>query len=324
MNTPQGRENENPRGFDGSYIENENGSIKRERGTPNAKPFSIPDDYESNVKGQQWCLTDFKIGKPLSSGKFGNVYLAQTKKDEFIVALKIMLKSDLRRYNQEIQLKREVEIQDRLDHPNCLKLYTWFHDEARVYLVLEYAVRGDLWGLMVKNELKERDAAKYVLQVVEGMIYLHQNNIVHRDIKPENLLISCDDVLKISDFGWSIRTKSRRKTICGTLDYIAPELVNSDLYLESVDIWSIGVLTYELVFGNPPFAADDSESTKKRIASIDLKFPSHPKISYEGFDLISKILRRDPANRLTLQQIKNHPWFAKQLGPAKISIKEES
>lgn len=323
MDTPQGRENENPTNRGGSWIDNENGSIKCERGTPNAKHFSIPDDYKSAVQGQDWCLTDFEIGKPLNRGKFGNVYMARTKKEEMIVALKIMLKSDMRRYNQETQVKREIEIQTRLEHPNCLKMVAWFHDEVRVYLVLEYAVKGDLWGLMTKNELTERDAARYVLQVVEGMMYLHRNNIIHRDIKPENLLIGHDDVIKISDFGWSVRTKAKEIIQCGTLDYLAPELVMRDHYQQSVDVWTIGVLTYELIFGHPPFSADNPEAVKRRILDVDLKFPSHPKISYEGFDLIRKILRKDPANRLTLQQVKHHAWFEKTLGPIKVTIKEE-
>lgn len=95
-------------------------------------------------------------------------------------------------------------------------------------------------------------------------MYLHDNDILHRDIKPENLLVNHANQIKISDFGWSIQAKEPCATLCGTLDYLAPEMLSGSRYLESVDIWSIGVLTYELLYGRPPFTADSEEATKKR------------------------------------------------------------
>lgn len=105
---------------------------------------------------------------------------------------------------------------------------------------------------------------RYIWQVVQGLKYLHDNHILHRDIKPENLLLTHKNQIKISDFGWSIRSMRPCSTLCGTLDYLAPEMLEGSRYLDSVDVWSVGVLIYELLYGNPPFASDSEETTKKR------------------------------------------------------------
>lgn len=143
----------------------------------------------------------------------------------------------------------------------------------------------------------------------EALDYLHTKHCIHRDIKPENILNS-NGILKISDFGWSIHApKNKRKTFCGTLDYLPPEIVNSMQYDSTVDLWCLGVLCYEFCVGSPPFESKKPNDTYKRINTIDVKFPSF--LSAEVKDLISKLLKKDPKKRMKISDVKNHIWIKK-------------
>jgi serine/threonine protein kinase len=154
-------------------------------------------------------------------------------------------------------------------------MYGFFYDEDRVYLILEYAVKGELFNdLQVKKRYSEPQAADYVSQVIDGFIYMHSKDVIHRDLKPENLL-NCDGVIKLADFGWSVHAPStRRKTLCGTTDYLPPEMLarRHGSYDKRVDIWCLGILTYEFVTGRPPFEHESSEETKKKIAKGEFYF----------------------------------------------------
>ena len=184
---------------------------------------------EKAARGQRWCLNDFEIGKPLGQGKFGRVYLAREKKTKFIVALKVLNKHQLRKSNFEHQLRREIEIQSHLRHPNILRLYGYFYDKEKVYLILEYANGGELYKrLQKKKRFCERDSAKLIVQLASALRYCHDKHVIHRDIKPENLLLGKNGEIKIADFGWSVHAPtSRRTTMCGTLDYLPPEMVQT-------------------------------------------------------------------------------------------------
>jgi serine/threonine protein kinase len=238
---------------------------------------------------KQWKMTDFDIGKPLGKGKFGNVYLAREKQSKYVVALKVLFKKQLHDHGVEHQLRREIEIQSHLRHPNILRLYGYFYDATRVYLILEFAAKGELYGYLKQSvRFPEDRSAFYVEQLTHALVYCHRKHVIHRDIKPENLLLDHRGNLKIADFGWSVHAPSlRRKTLCGTLDYLPPEMVEGQPHDANVDIWSLGVLAYEFLVGNPPFEAQSHTDTYKRIAKVDLKFPSH--VSANARDLISKV-----------------------------------
>uniref|UniRef100_A0AC35FUC5 Aurora kinase n=1 Tax=Panagrolaimus sp. PS1159 TaxID=55785 RepID=A0AC35FUC5_9BILA len=149
-----------------------------------------------------WKLSDFDIGKPLGKGRFGNVYLAREKKSQYIVALKILFKSQLTKANVQHQLVREIEIQCHLNHPNILKLYNYFVDDKKVYLILEYSLNGELYQcLQDKKKFSEKQSALYTFQIADALHYCHSKNVIHRDIKPENILIGADNELKLADFG---------------------------------------------------------------------------------------------------------------------------
>ncbi|ELW63574.1 Serine/threonine-protein kinase 12, partial [Tupaia chinensis] len=303
----------------------------------NTQPLAAPGQkVVENSNGtpnfmRTFTIDDFEIGRPLGKGKFGNVYLAREKKSRFIVALKVLFKSQIEKEGVEHQLRREIEIQAHLQyglpseplyaltpipcstplgcclhrcgqHPNILRLYNYFYDRKRIYLILEYAPRGELYKELQKSRtFDEQRTATIMEELADALMYCHGKKVIHRDIKPENLLLGLQGELKIADFGWSVHAPSlRRKTMCGTLDYLPPEMIEGRTHNEKVDLWCIGVLCYELLVGNPPFESASHNETYRRIVKVDLKFP--PSVPTGAQDLISKLLKHNPSERLALAQ----------------------
>ncbi|KAL6246091.1 spindle assembly checkpoint kinase [Rhinocladiella similis] len=263
---------------------------------------------------KQFHLGMFEIGKPLGKGKFGRVYLARERSSGWICALKVLHKSELQQGKVEKQVRREIEIQSNLRHPNVLRLYGHFHDSKRVFLILEFAGKGELYKhLRKEHRFPEWKAAQYVAQMAAALKYLHSKHVMHRDIKPENILVGIHGEIKISDFGWSVHApNNRRQTMCGTLDYLPPEMLkpgsSDNFYDEKVDLWSLGVLTYEFLVGEAPFE-DTPIMTQRRIARGDMSVPSF--VSAEAKDLIHRLLVLDPEKRIPLDHVLQHPWIIK-------------
>lgn len=227
------------------------------------------------VNNKKFTLSDFEIGRSLGAGKFGDVYLARERKSQYIVAIKAIKKSQLIKSGYEHLLRREIEIQSHLRHMNILRMYGYFYDNKRVYIILEYAPGGESYkALTARGRFSETTTAKYICDLSKALHYCHEKHIIHRDIKPENLLIGQGGVIKIADFGWSVHAPSdRRTTLCGTLDYLPPEMCEGRPHDSSADIWTLGVLTYEFLVGSPPFEAVGNSETQRRIVKVDLKFP---------------------------------------------------
>lgn len=283
---------------------------------------------------RQFHLGMFEIGRPLGKGKFGRVYLARERSSGFICALKVLHKNELQSGGVERQVRREIEIQSNLRHPNVLQMFGHFHDNKRVFLILEFAGKGELYKhLRRESRFPEWRAAQYIAQMASALRYLHRKHVIHRDIKPENILVGIHGELKISDFGWSVHApNNRRKTMCGTLDYLPPEMIkpgsSENYYTEKVDLWSLGVLTYEFLVGEAPFE-DTPVMTQRRIARADMSVPSF--VSSEAADLIKRVrpsylvlvvsvflltrrpqlLVLDPEKRISLDQVQVHPWILK-------------
>ncbi|KAM9860220.1 aurora kinase A [Aulostomus maculatus] len=286
------------------------------------------DSADTSASKTRWSLENFEIGRPLGKGKFGNVYLARERQSKFILALKVLFKKQLEKAGVEHQLRREVEIQSHLRHPNILRLYGYFHDVSRVYLILEFAPKGELYSELQRcGGFSEERSATYIMELADALNYCHSKKVIHRDIKPENLLLGANGELKIADFGWSVHTpSSRRSTLCGTLDYLPPEMIEGKTHDEKVDLWSLGVLCYEFLVGKPPFEAKSHEDTYRRISRVEYTYPAQANIGAGAKDLIARLLKHNPMHRLPIQGVLSHPWVAtySTKKPTTLNIEESS
>ncbi|KAL3989723.1 Protein kinase domain family protein [Acanthocheilonema viteae] len=269
--------------------------------------------HDVRPKSRQWSLDDFEIGRPLGKGRFGKVYLAREIESKFVVAIKVVYKSQLEENNLKLQLRREIEIQYHLRHPNILRLYGYFHDEDRVYMVLEFAPKGNLFQqLQVMKTFPPELAARYMYQLASAMEYCQQKKVIHRDLKPENVLISAKSILKISDFGWSVHEpSSRRNTVCGTLDYLAPEVTPEKTHDLKIDNWALGVMLYEFLVGKPAFEAKTVELTLNNIRNCRYTIPDS--VPNGAKNLISSLLQKDPMKRLPLADVLKHEWIQEMI-----------
>jgi len=253
-------------------------------------------------------------GQRLGKGSFASVRLVREKRSGALLALKMnntniseATKSDLHNLKIEIQIHRE------LDHPNIIKFHDYFQEGMNVFLLLEYAPNGNLYEYINKKKpLPPNQIFRFFYQTCKAIQYLHQKDILHRDIKPENLLLDKDLNVKICDFGWAGRSiHERRTTFCGTYEYMAPELVQKKTYDYRVDIWSLGVLLYELLHGHSPYKG-------RSLSEIALSLSQHrvtfsPSISVELRNLIQRILQFDPNSRPTIEEILSSSWVQREL-----------
>ncbi|GAA5980152.1 hypothetical protein JCM5350_001781 [Sporobolomyces pararoseus] len=299
--------------YDGGFERDEKNKAEAPKGEV-AKVLAL----DSSASGlhratSPFTLSSFEIGRPLGKGKFGRVYMARTKTEpKYIVALKCLFKEEIVKNKVEKQVRREIEIQSHLAHENILRLHGYFHDEKRIFLILEFAGKGELYKQMSKvGRFSEKRSSRYIAQMTDALIYLHSKHVIHRDIKPENLLIGVNGELKIGDFGWSVHAPgNRRSTLCGTLDYLPPEMIESKEHTDKVDLWALGVLTYEFLVGSPPFEdLSGHAATYKKICKLDYTIPQT--VSPEAADLIRKLLQYNPQDRLPLKEVAVHPWIKK-------------
>ena len=159
------------------------------------------------------------------------------------------------------QLRREIRIMYALNHPNIVKLYNHFEDDTSFYLILELAERGNLYSKLKKQGVEREEAVQIVREITLAVQYMHSRDppILHRDIKPENILLDSEGRAKLGDFGWSNFTNSDRTTYCGTLEYLAPEMIDRTGHSVKLDVWGIGVLVFELFAGKAPFESDNQK-----------------------------------------------------------------
>jgi serine/threonine protein kinase len=252
---------------------------------------------------------DFEIGKRLGHGKYGNVYLTRNKKSKRKYALKVCLKKNLNKRDINLIVNNEIAIHKNIKHPRIIRMYDYSIDDERICLFLEYAAKGDLYKLLKKEKfLSESKVASYVYDISLALKYLHSKFILHRDIKPENVLLNSKGHPKLCDFGFAIYCKNSKKMrVLGTLDYLAPEIVESKPYGLKVDIWCLGVLTYELIGGIPPFYNSGYLKTYNSISNVDYKFPTFFGDNCKNF--IDNLLRYNPENRMSFDEILNHDWI---------------
>ena len=265
---------------------------------------------------------DFSYFKPITlnnlpyeigSGSFGRVILMKSIQTSKYCAVKHLNKQKIKKECCSLSLiYNEINIHSRLIHPNIIRMYNVYEDNSIIKIMMEYANKGNLYEYIKlnRNGLKEVDAFKYFYQVIAAILFLHEHNIIHRDIKPENLLLTDEDIIKLCDFGWSKEIDlAKRSTFCGTVEYMAPEIVNNENYDLGIDIWSLGILLYELIHGFSPFNAKNSHEIMLKIKEHKIIY--YKTISDECKHLIEVLLNPNPEQRIKVKDIFTHCFITK-------------
>ncbi|CRH00829.1 SNF1-related protein kinase catalytic subunit alpha, putative [Plasmodium relictum] len=255
-------------------------------------------------------LSKYEIHETLGMGSFGKVHLGIHKKTKIKVAIKLINKKKLFDMNMEDKIRKETNIMLRLYHKNIVNFYEILDVYFYIIFAFEYVENGELFDYVVhKLRLKELEAKKFFYEIVCGVEYLHDNYICHRDLKLENILLDKNYNIKIVDFGLSNFMKNDfLKTSCGSPNYASPEVISGKTYLGcEIDVWSLGVILFAMLCGFLPFDDEDIHDLFEKIKNGIFSIPGH--VSYYAKDLIKKILIVDPSKRITVHQIKKHPWF---------------
>lgn len=274
-------------------------------------------------------LADLKIIRTIGTGTFGRVKLCQHKSSGEVIAMKCLQKAHIVESQQEKNIIAEKDCMATMNHPFVLKLLGTFQDPTQLYMFLEIVQGGELWSLLyqkeelkhsqvpaLENGIRENDARMYASCVTAGFAHIHNHNYSYRDLKPENLLVDADGYLKIADFGFAKQLKNGAKThtLCGTPEYLAPELVLSRGHNHGVDYWALGILIYELICGSTPFVDPDQTRIFVKIVHSTkvLTFPQG--FPRSAMNLIKNLLNVNCALRLGMlrngaDDVKAHAWF---------------
>ena len=260
---------------------------------------------------------DFEPLKLIGTGSFGKVLLVKYNSNNNLYAMKVLNKSQIKLKKQEENTKNERDLMVKLNNPFILSIKFAFQDESKLYIVSVFLQGGDLFYHLHHStiNLTEEVAKFYIIELILGLEFLHQNNVIFRDLKPENILLDSEGHIRISDFGLSkLLENSRDKayTLCGTLKYLAPEILKNKGYEKSVDWWSLGCIFYEMLMGHLPFKINgnviDPEVFEEKIKFNDNMNPLL-------IDLISQLLAVNPKKRIgygdsDAKKIKEHQYFS--------------
>uniref|UniRef100_A0A8C2K7Z1 Serine/threonine-protein kinase PLK4 n=1 Tax=Cyprinus carpio TaxID=7962 RepID=A0A8C2K7Z1_CYPCA len=262
-------------------------------------------------------IEDFRVLTLLGKGSFACVYRAKSVNTGLEVAIKMIDKKAMHKAGMVQRVINEVEIQCRLKHPSVLELYNYFEDSNYVYLVLEMCHNGEMSRYLKerKKPFTEEEARHFMHQIVKGMLYLHTHGIMHRDLTLSNLLLTTSMNIKIADFGLATQLKlpsEKHFTMCGTPNYISPEVATRSAHGLESDVWSLGCMFYAFLTGRPPFDTDTVKHTLNKVVLGEYQMPTH--ISAEAQDLIQQLLQKNPAVRPSLSTVLDHP-FMTQTGP---------
>lgn len=270
--------------------------------------------HDSNLFKNAVTLESFITICVLGKGSYAKVLLVKKKDTEEVYAMKILSKKKVFEKNQERHVITEKEILAKMNKcPFLVRFYHSFQTPKKLFFVLEYCPGGELFNLIQKRRrLTESQTRFFACQIVLALEAMHKNDIIYRDLKPENVLIDADGYIKITDFGLSRQNvvNNDAKSICGTPEYLAPEVISRLQYGKPVDWWTLGCIIFEMVTGLPPFYRNNRQELFEGIKYENPKLPST--LTNEGRSLIAGLLNKDPTKRLGAKgafEIKEHPWF---------------
>jgi len=259
-------------------------------------------------------LTDFELRKTLGTGSFGRVMLVQHKSTNRYMALKILNKDKVIKMKQVEHTLSEKKILYCVSFPFLVSMVYSFKDNCNLYMVLEFVSGGEMFSYLRKvGRFNEKQSQFYAAQIVLLFQYLHHLDVIYRDLKPENCLLDSRGYIKVTDFGFAKRVKGRTWTLCGTPEYIAPEIILSKGYNKAADWWALGILIFEMAAGHPPFYADQPLQIYEKIVAGKLRCPDH--FSTDLKDLVKNLLQVDLTKRFGnlkngVDDIKSHKWFS--------------
>jgi serine/threonine protein kinase len=257
-------------------------------------------------------LDDYIVDKKrIGKGSFSIVYKGENRYTKKLYAIKEISVDNVSKIKDNI--KREVNLMKNLDHENIVKLHNVIIDKKydNIYLVFDYYPLGDLAKFLNKRCLKEIYAQNYIRQLSKGLKYLYENSIIHRDLKPQNILVTETYNIKITDFGFARYFDSdiMIQTMCGSPIYMAPEIMKHKKYNNKSDLWSVGIIMYEMLTGHPPFRAKNILELLRKIKTQKLELPKNIKLSKKGTDLLLNLLNTNPDKRISWDNFFNHIWL---------------
>lgn len=267
----------------------------------------------------------YEVGRTVGEGTFAKVKFAVNTETGQSVAVKVLAKSTILKHKMVNQIKREISIMKIVRHPYIVRLHEVLSSRTKIYIILEFVPGGELFDKIVhKGKLSETESRRYFQQLIDAVLHCHSKGVYHRDLKPENLLLDVRGNLKVSDFGLSALPQQGvdlLQTTCGTPNYVAPEVLNGLGYDgAAADVWSCGVILYVLMAGHLPFKETDIPTLYNKINSADFTCPIW--FSPSAKSLIDKILDPNPKTRITIEGIRNHPWFRVNYIPVLQGVEE--
>ncbi|KAI5952333.1 TPK2 [Candida jiufengensis] len=267
----------------------------------------------STVSKGKYSLNDFSIMRTLGTGSFGRVHLVRSVHNGRYYAIKVLKKHQVVKMKQVEHTNDERKMLKLIEHPFLIRMWGTFQDSKNLFMVMDYIEGGELFSLLRKSQRFPNPVAKfYAAEVTLALEYLHSHDIIYRDLKPENILLDRNGHIKITDFGFAKEVSTVTWTLCGTPDYIAPEVITTKPYNKSVDWWSLGVLIFEMLAGYTPFYDSTPMKTYEKILAGKIHYPSF--FQPDEIDLLSKLITADLTRRLGNlingpADIRNHPWF---------------
>lgn len=287
-----------------------------EKGAEDEKGLGdLSDGEEGVLRSTKVGPQDFELLKCVGQGGFAKVFQCRKKGTDDIYAMKVMTKSKIMEKNHRGYMMAEKEILTKVIHPFVVQLQYSFQTRTKLYLILDFINGGHLFFQLYKQGTFSEELARiYTAEIVCAVAHLHDMGIIHRDLKPENILLDSEGHVKLTDFGLAkeVDDSNRSNSMCGTVEYMAPEILLAAGHGKAADWWSVGVLLYEMLTGTAPFVHNNRHKLQEKIVKNKVKMPSY--LTSEAITLLKGLLQKDPSKRLGggpkgAEEIKGHKWF---------------